>query len=151
VRLIYRVIKFSDVGLLCLRQRSKILALAANLASRIAYLGKIPVPLDRGIDRIGSAAVWHGQGLGNVVRRHRRRGKTAGANDAADGGNSEESAPRRVDMRGLIHGTSLECFPRIFDAAGIAGNGRPFRPLSLAERIPPGHAEFVVVGHHPGW
>src|SRR5882724_418827 len=51
--------------------------------------------------------VWQGRRFGSRrrqrdgngrrdVRRHRRGGKTAGASGACEGGNSKESAPRRI-------------------------------------------------------
>jgi hypothetical protein len=69
-----------------------------------------------------------------------------GTGNAGAGCNGEEASPRLVDGRGLIHGTLPERLPRVFDAAGIAGDGRPFRPLALGEGVPPGDANFVVAG-----
>jgi len=65
------------------------------------------VGFDQAKHRIRPAVPGHGDGHGNVVRRHRDSSKTAGANNAADGGNSEEPAPRRYGHRYAILSTNL--------------------------------------------
>jgi len=59
--------------------------------------GGLPVLLDHGLDRVGPD--WHGDGLGDVVRRRCSGGEATCPDEAGAGGDGEETAPGWIAWR----------------------------------------------------